>query len=102
MEALNIEVGDDVAEFYTACMADIGVTDPVATLIYGRFDDESEDHFRLALSERSELSLGPSGAGEIYSVPKLPGLYVPKGLVEGLRGKALSMENDVVVLTSCG
>ena len=102
MGTLDLEIGNDVLEFYQGALIGLGIEDPVATLIFGRFSDESEDSFRMAVSERSELSIGPDGAGAIYQVPKLGLLYVPNKLAAAVRGKSLSMQNDLVILSNRG
>ncbi len=102
METVDVEVDDEVIEFFRTAVSDLNVSNPVATLIYGRFSDESVDHFRIAVSERSSLSVGPAGSGAIYRVPMLGDLYIPDRLVEMVRGKSLSLENDLVVLRERG
>ncbi len=102
METLDLEIGHDVLEFYQGALIGLDINDPVAALIFGRFSDESEDNFRIAVSERSELSIGPDGKGALYQVHKLGLLYVPNRLVAAVKGKSLGMQNDIVILSNRG
>jgi hypothetical protein len=93
---LQLTIENEVIEFVKVNIESLELDGLIPVLIYGKFSDENEGHFRISLQERNEFEKYNKNNGTFVKTTGIPDIFINNSFENIVKNKTMVLVNDTV------
>ena len=96
MNSLQLTISKEAIEFVKINIESLEIKKPIPVLIYMKFSDEEEKHFRISLQEKDEFDKSNKNNGTFVPAKGIPDIFINKSFEKIVKNKNMVLINDIV------